>query len=191
MFEKKLLLASQSPRRADILRAVGWPFEVMAAAIDETRAPNEDPVTYVERLALTKAQTVAAAQRAPLVLGADTAVIVDDEILGQPRDRDDARRMLELLSDRWHDVLTGVALVAVDDSAGSRTLVSHERTRVKFCPLSESDIDWYIGTGESMGKAGAYGIQGAAAIFIAEIQGDYFNIVGLPIRLVLEMAQQI
>ena len=182
---KKLILASRSPRRAEILNAVGWPFEAVAADIDESVRADEDPVHYVKRLALTKAQTVARKSSENLVLGADTTVVVEGELLGQPLDDDDARRMLKLLSGRWHEVLTGVALVRGDQDP--QPLVEFETTRVRFAEMSVAEIDWYVATGEPRGKAGAYGIQGHAALFVEEIAGDYFNIVGLPLRLVYEM----
>jgi len=122
-----------------------------------------------------------------LVLGADTTVVVDDQILAQPVNDEDAKRMLRLLNGKWHEVLTGVALVRV----GGESRVDYETTRVRFAEMSEKEIDWYISTGEAQGKAGAYGIQGAAGLFIEEIQGDYFNIVGLPIRLVYELARRV
>ena len=118
-------------------------------------------------------------------MGADTTVVVEAELLGQPLDDNDARRMLRLLSGKWHDVLTGVALMRSGDEA--QALVDHEKTRVRFAEISDEEIDWYISTGEPRGKAGAYGIQGHAALFIEEIAGDYFNIVGLPVRLVYKM----
>ena len=182
---EKLILASRSPRRAEILNAVGWPFEAVAADIDESVRAGEDAVSYVKRLALTKAQTVARKSSGGLVLGADTTVVVGGELLGQPLDDDDARRMLKLLSGRWHEVLTGVALVRGDQDA--QPLVEYETTRVRFAEMSVAEIDWYVATGEPRGKAGAYGIQGHAALFVEEIAGDYFNIVGLPLRLVYEM----
>jgi septum formation protein len=120
-----------------------------------------------------------------LVLGADTTVVVEETLLGQPHDQDDARRMLRLLSGKWHEVLTGVAIVRVS----GESKVDYETTRVRFAEMSEEEIDWYISTGEPKGKAGAYAVQGAAALFIEEIQGDYFNIVGLPIRLIFEMVK--
>jgi septum formation protein len=188
-FKQRLVLASGSPRRAEILRAVGWEFEAVAADIDETRFPSEEAVSYVERLARAKAETVAGKLRESLVLGADTVVLINKEILGQPRDDEDARRMLRLLSGRWHEVLTGVALVR--SGATPRALVEHETTRVRFAEMSAAEIEWYVSTGEPMGKAGAYGIQGGAALFIEEIQGDYFNVVGLPVRLVYELSRRI
>ncbi len=188
MIKDKLILASKSPRRAEILRAAGWPFEVIAADIDETRRDGEQAVDYVQRLAIEKAQAISANVSSGLILAADTTVVVDDHLLGQPVDDEDARRMLQLLSGRWHEVLTGVALLRVAES--ETRVVDHECTRVRFSDISRDEIDWYIATGEPRGKAGAYGIQGRAALFIEEIQGDYFNIVGLPVRLVYEMVQK-
>lgn len=182
---EKLILASGSPRRKELLTAVGWEFEAITAGIDESVKPGEDSVTYVQRLALSKAEAVATKLEHGLVLGADTTVVVDHQILGQPTDDDDARRMLQLLNNKWHEVLTGVAVVRV----GGESRVAHETTRVRFAEMSEREIDWYISTGEPRGKAGAYGIQGAAGLFIKEIEGDYFNIVGLPIRLVYELVK--
>ncbi len=186
---EKLVLASASPRRAEILRAVGWPFETRAANVDETRAPEEDAVAYVQRLARAKAEAVADRCESGLVVGADTVVVIGSEILGQPRDVEDARRMLRLLSGTWHEVLTGVALVRAGE--GNRRVVDHESTRVRFGQLSDMEINWYLGTGEPMGKAGAYAVQGSAALFIEEIQGDYFNVVGLPVRLLYKLAREL
>jgi len=186
MLTQKLILASKSPRRAEILRAVGWQFETIAANIDETRERDEDAVSYVKRLAKTKAEKIRAHVVNGTVLGADTTVVVNGEILEQPHDADDARRMLYLLNNKWHEVLTGVALIS-DGNGNDSVLVDYELTRVRFGEMSDAEIDWYISTGEPFGKAGAYGIQGHAALFIEEIQGDYFNIVGLPIRLVYEL----
>src|SRR5882724_10972663 len=143
MLREKLILASQSPRRAEILAAVGWEFEAIAADIDETRFTAEDAVSYVKRLARTKAETIAAKYPDLLVIGADTVVVIDGEILGQPRDDDDARRMLRLLSGKWHDVLTGVALMRA-----GQVVVEHEATRVRFSEMSAEEIDWYVAGGE-------------------------------------------
>jgi septum formation protein len=186
---EKLVLASKSPRRAEILRAVGWPFDVMAAGVDETPKASEDAVAYVRRLAQAKAEAIARRLSAGLVLGADTVVVVDGEILGQPRDSHDARSMLGLLAGKWHEVLTGVALLKIGEE--NRTAVDHESTRVRFGEMSQAEIDWYVESGEPMDKAGAYAVQGKAALFIEEIQGDYFNIVGLPVRLVYELAAEL
>ncbi|MGH9883424.1 MAG: Maf family protein [Pyrinomonadaceae bacterium] len=186
--QEKLVLASKSPRRAEILRAVGWPFEAVTTGIDETRQPSEDATTYITRLAREKAQAVAKDLSSGLVLGADTVVVIDSEILGQPRDQDDARRMLRLLSGKWHDVMTAVALVR----AGRGDVVTdHELTRVRFSEMADEEIDWYAASDEPKDKAGAYAVQGKAALFIEEIQGEYFNIMGLPIRLVYELTQRI
>jgi septum formation protein len=184
----KIILASRSPRRAEILSAVGWPFEVEVAGVDETLHQEEKPVDYVQRLAVAKAEAVAMKMEAGLVLGDDTTDVIDDHILGQHIDEHDARRMLRLLSSRWHDVLTGVALVR---AGSTQRQVSHEITRVRFAELTSDEIEWYVSTHEPMDKAGAYGVQGKAALFIEEIQGDYFNVVGLPIRLVYEVAMRI
>jgi septum formation protein len=186
MLNEKLILASKSQRRVEILTAVGWEFEALAANIDETRLAAEDAVKYVKRLAQTKAQTIAQKFPDRLIVGADTVVVIDGAILGQPRDDDDARRMLGLLNGKWHDVLTGVALLRA-----TQVVVEHETTRVRFAEMSAEEIDWYVSTGEPRGKAGAYGIQGPAALFIKEIQGDYFNVVGLPVRLVFELSRRI
>ena len=182
---EKLVLASSSPRRTELLNRAGWPHEVVVAGIDETVRAQEDPATYVKRLARSKAEAVAERlEPGGFVLGADTTVVIDNQILGQPLDDADARRMLKLLNGKWHEVLTGVALLKV----GGHTRVDHETTRVRFAEMSESEIDWYVASGEPVGKAGAYGIQGKAALFIEEIEGDYFNIMGLPIRLVYKLA---
>lgn len=181
----RLVLASGSPRRAEILRAVGWPFEAEAADVDESLRAGERPVEYVERLAREKAAAVARTRLFGLVLGADTVVVCEGEILGKPRDDEDARRMLRALSGRWHEVLTGVALVRAEDS---RVEVAHERTRVRFCRMTEEEIDWYVETNEPADKAGAYAVQGRAALFIEGLEGDYWNVVGLPVRLVYELA---
>jgi septum formation protein len=180
---EKLVLASGSPRRAEILERAGWPHEIIVAGIDETVLANEEPAAYVQRLACGKAEAVANRLSEGVVLGADTTVVVANEILGQPVDDADARRMLRLLNAKWHEVLTGVAVMRV----GGETRVAYETTRVRFAEMSEQEIDWYIATREPFGKAGAYGIQGKAALFIEEIEGDYFNIMGLPIRLVYEL----
>jgi septum formation protein len=181
---EKLVLASGSPRRAEILERAGWPHEIIVAGIDETVLPNEEPAAYVQRLARSKAEAVASRLKEGLVLGADTTVVVANQILGQPVDDADARRMLQLLNAKWHDVLTGVAVVRV----GGDARAGYQTTRVRFAEMSEHEIEWYIATGEPFGKAGAYGIQGKASLFIEEIEGDYFNIMGLPIRLVYELS---
>jgi septum formation protein len=184
---EKVVLASSSPRRKEVLDAAGWPYEAIVAGIDESVKPNERPWVYVQRLARAKAEAVAERLQSGLVLGADTTVVIDNQILGQPEDDEDARRMLQLLNGKWHEVLTGVAVVRV----GGESAVDYETTRVRFAEMTDREIDWYVATGEARGKAGAYGIQGAAGLFIEEIHGDYFNIVGLPIRLAYELAAKV
>jgi septum formation protein len=173
-----LVLASQSPRRAEILRQAGIPFTVRAAPVDETARTNERPEDYVRRLAEAKAL---AAMPSPdeTVLGADTTVVVGNEMLAKPADADDARRMLAMLSGRRHEVLTGICLVR-----GEERIRDHAVTAVWFAPLSARQIEDYVASGEPMDKAGAYAVQGFASKFIPRIEGCYFNVVGLPIALV-------
>jgi len=181
----KLILASSSPRRIEILRTVSWPFEACPVDIDETRQPHEEAASYVERLAQEKAQAAAGAVDAgATIVGADTVVVIDAEILGKPRDEDDARRMLRQLSGQWHQVLTGVALIK---GTPAEIRVAHETTEVKFAAMREDEIDWYVVSGEPLDKAGAYAIQGLGSRFIEGIRGDYFNIVGLPVRLLYQL----
>ena len=185
-----LVLASTSPRRAEILRAVGWPFETLKVEIDETPGASEDPAAYVERLARGKAEAAAhRVQGRAIVLGADTTVVVEGHMLGKPLDEADARSMLQRLSGRWHEVLTGVALVRA--GVEPQSIVAHQTTRVRFAALSDEEIRWYAATGEPMDKAGAYAVQGRAALFIEQIEGEYYNIVGLPVRLVYRLAREI
>ena len=181
-----LILASSSPRRAEILRAVGWPFETHAAGVDETRLDAEAPEDFVRRLAREKAERVARTRLFGLVLGADTTVVAHGEVLEKPRDEQDARRMLRLLSEHWHEVLTGVALVRAETG---RAVVGIERTRVRFAAMTDEEIAWHVETGDVLDKAGAYAVQGRAALFIEAIDGDYWNVVGLPVRLVYELAR--
>lgn len=181
-----LILASASPRRAEILKSVGWEFDKITADVDESVQKNELPDSYVERLARTKAKAVAAKIDKGLILGADTTVLVDEEIIGKPTDLQDAREMLEKLSGRWHEVLTGVALF----KKNGKDLTyrdGHERTRVKFAKLSDTEIKYLVEHGAPLDKAGAYAVQGVAAMFIEKIEGDYWNVVGLPIQLVYSL----
>ena len=180
----KLILASSSPRRAEILRTVGWPFEACPVDIDEARKPHEEAASYVERLAQEKARSAAGVVAGSTIIGADTVVVINAEILGKPHDEDDARRMLRQLSGHWHQVLTGVALI---NGTPSGIRVAHETTEVKFAGMSDDEIDWYVSSGEPLDKAGAYAIQGLGSRFIEGIRGDYFNIVGLPVRLLYEL----
>jgi septum formation protein len=182
----KLILASGSPRRAEILTAVGWEYEKQVADIDETELPGEKPEDYVRRLAREKAEAVAEKFPGALVLGADTIVVIENQIVGKPKDLADARRMLKMLSGHWHEVLTGVALVKI--TAGNlKTKVDMQRTRVKFAELSHAEIEFLVELGEPLDKAGAYAVQAQAALFIEQIEGDYWNVVGLPVNLVHEL----
>jgi septum formation protein len=184
-----LILASASPRRRELLTQAGFEFQVHPAHIPEDPRPGEEPVAYVTRLAREKAQTAFArlAEESPsglVVLGADTTVTVDGEILGKPEDAADAARMLRMLSGRSHLVVTGVAVVTAQS-----TEVASEVTAVRFLTLSEAEIEAYVASGEPMDKAGAYGIQGRAARWIPRIEGCYFNVVGLPLALVSTMLE--
>jgi septum formation protein len=175
----KLILASASPRRAEILRAAGFSFAVMSSAVDETPYPSESPQDHVQRLAAAKAELVAARAVGPaIVIAADTVVTLEGKILGKPRSTEDARKMLEQLSGRTHSVLTGVMLIRLPD-AQSRSFL--ESTLVHFARLSEDDIMQYLSTDEPYDKAGSYAIQGRAGRYIPRIEGCYFNVVGLPL----------
>jgi septum formation protein len=182
----RLVLASASPRRAELLRAAGIPFEVAAVDIDETFRPGEKPERAVARVAQAKAAACVALHPDAIVLGADTTVVVRGETLAKPVDAADAARMLRLLSGRSHDVLTGVCLCHQ-----GRRLVHVEPTRVQMAHLAETEIAWYISTGEPLDKAGAYAIQGIASRFIDGIQGSYSNVVGLPISNVYELLKEL
>ena len=175
-----LVLASASPRRADLLREAGIAFQAAPAHIDESEGFGESPESYVARLAREKAEVVWRARSGSYVLGADTTVVVDDAILAKPADAADAARMLQLLSGRAHRVLTGVCLLG--PSGFSRAAVVS--TTVTFGRLSEADIAWYVGTGEPLDKAGAYAVQGGASRFVQQIDGSFSNVVGLPMELV-------
>jgi septum formation protein len=178
-----LLLASRSPRRAELLRAAGIPFDVAAADIDETPLEDEPPEAHVRRLSAAKARAVHVLRPDAAILAADTVVVVDHRILGKPRDASDATAMLRALSGRAHDVFTGVAVL----SSLAEIDVAVARTRVWFSDLSEDAIDWYVASGEPMDKAGAYAIQGLASRFVAAIDGSYSNVVGLPVELVYRL----
>ncbi len=173
------MLASRSPRRAELLTAAGIAFDVHAVEIDERPGDGEAPAAYVERLAIEKAQAVFALHPSDTVLGADTTVVVDGRMLGKPEDRAEALSMLRALSGRAHDVFTGVAIVNPDG-----VYSGVERTRVWFDAVTDEDISWYVDSGEPMDKAGAYAIQGLASRFIPKIEGSYTNVVGLPVALV-------
>jgi septum formation protein len=177
----KLVLASASPRRAQILHDAGIPFEIHAASVDESRRVGELRADYVRRLALAKARAAASAQPDSndcLFIGADTVVVATDEILGKPESSSDARRMLHLLSGTVHEVHTGLAVVR---RPGGMEGIIEEITRVTFARLTDELIESYMATGEPFDKAGAYGIQGIGGRYVTRIEGCYFNVMGLPL----------
>jgi septum formation protein len=177
-----LVLASASPRRADLLRAAGFSFEIHPAHVDERRHDGEGPAGYVRRVAHDKARTVHEQRPDRIILAADTTVVVDGHVLAKPEDDRDAQRMLRMLSGRAHEVLTAVA-IASGTIIGARTAA----TTVEFAPLTDEEIAWYVASGEPADKAGGYAIQGLASRFVTRIQGSYSNVVGLPVALVYEM----
>lgn len=176
----KLVLASQSPRRREILERAGFDFTVRTAGVPEQHIPGESPVDYVRRLSLAKAQAVVR-QPKEVILGADTVVVIDDHVLEKPEDAPDAHRMLRLLSGRAHTVVTGIALLMED-----RIIQDHAETRVYFSHMTDSEIEAYVASGEPMDKAGGYAIQGLASKWVHRIEGCYFNVVGLPVSLVYQ-----
>ena len=179
----KIILASASPRRRELLRAVGLTFDVCVSDVEETILPGWSADEAARGLARQKAEAVAAQHPEACVIGADTVVVIDNQILEKPKDAEDAKRMLRLLSGREHRVVTGVCL-----AFGSRRRVFSQETAVRFFPLSDDEIARYVATGEPMDKAGAYGIQAFGALLVEGITGDYFNVVGLPVaRLMREL----
>jgi septum formation protein len=203
-----LILASASPRRAELLRAAGIQFDVLPADVDESVLPGETAERHVRRLAEAKARAVVPRAGGRRVLSADTVVVVGGEILGKPVDDGDARRMLRMLSGRSHEVLTGVCLLRYEGGRGKgeggtgedrgdwRQAIGHGEllaasevavTTVEVAPLTEAEIDWYVASGEPRDKAGAYAIQGLASRFVTRIDGSYSNVVGLPVAIVYRM----
>jgi len=189
----RLVLASASPRRAELLAAAGFDFEVMPVEVDERPRERERAEDYVRRLAAEK--SAKAMERihdvATIVLGADTAVVVDGEILGKPRDAKDARAMLRRLSGRWHEVVTGISMRRRSSSSEHVELGLVEKTVVLFGPLGDLEIDWYVQSGEGSDKAGGYAVQGLASRFVQRIEGSYSNVVGLPVAATHELMRQI
>jgi len=181
-----LVLASASPRRRDLLSAIGIHFQVVPANIDEGAADNESPATHVKRLALAKARQVSEKIPDLWVLGADTIVVKDEQILGKPRNKQDAKRMLSILSHATHTVYTGYALVHARQP--KREKIRHVRSSVLIRRLAPEEIAAYVGTGEPMDKAGAYAVQGIGAAIVERVSGSYTNVVGLPL---CEVAQDL
>ena len=167
-----------------MLRAAGIEFDVQPAHVNESVRAGEDPLSYVRRVAIEKAAAIHRQHPDRVVLAADTTVVVDHHMLGKPVDDEDARRMLRLLSGRWHQVITAVAVAASGVDAGVET------TAVEFAHLGEDELVWYVASGEPADKAGAYAIQGLASRFVLRIDGSYSNVVGLPVALVYEMLKR-
>ena len=174
----QLILASKSPRRAQLLNQVGVKFKIIPSHIDESIHLSANPVQAVRQLALAKAQSVADKRNTGIIIGADTIVVINRKILGKPKNQADACRLLIQLSGKTHQVITGIAVI---DAKTKTKKVSHCITSVRFCKLTKKAIDEYIATGDPFDKAGGYGIQGKGALFVACITGDYFNVVGLPL----------
>ena len=186
----RLILASASPRRADLLRAAGFTFDTVVADVDEAVRPGESPALHVRRLAAEKSAAALggpakAGRHDACVLAADTTVVIDNEILGKPRDDHDAAAMLERLSGRRHDVLTGVSIRRNAFEVGRV-----ESTAVSFAALTPDEVAWYVGSGEGRDKAGGYAIQGLASRFVTRIEGSYSNVVGLPVAAVVELLRE-
>jgi len=179
--DQPLILASRSPRRRQLLEMLGIPIVVASADVQELRLPRESPGDYARRLARDKARAAPGA----LVLGADTIVVVDGDVLEKPVDAEDALRMLRRLQGRTHEVITAIALIAQ-----GRTFQASDTTRVTFRPVEDDLLRAYVATGEPMDKAGAYGIQGYGGALVERIEGDFFSVMGLPVRLVLDLLKE-
>lgn len=182
----KIILASSSPRRKELLQLIHLPFTVHPSDVDENISEPLPPNKMVEELAYRKAADIAKNYHEGIVIGADTIVVLDDEILGKPKNVDDAFAMLTRLQGRTHEVYSGIAII---DAATEKNKVTHQKTKVVMKPLTEEEITLYINTKEPMDKAGSYGIQGIGAMLIEGIEGDYFNVVGLPVSLLTQELQ--
>ncbi len=181
-----LILASKSPRRFDLMKMLGFPFSVVESDISEEDEQIQSPWEYVEHLASKKAESVYHKHPEDCIIGFDTIVYIDGEILGKPHTPENAVAYLKKLRGRTHLVYTGVCVLL-----GNQVLVSHDCTKVHFIEMTDAEIEWYVSTGEPLDKAGAYGIQGPAALFVDSIQGNYFNVVGLPIPLLYQMLKKV
>ncbi len=182
----RLILASESPRRAELLSAAGFAFDIVQPRIEEAPRPGESPEMFVERAAREKLAQVECRESGTVVIAADTVVVIDGTILGKPRDAEHAMSMLKRLSGRHHEVLTGVAV-----RAGEQVVTAVERTAVHFLPLSDEEIAWYVASGEPRDKAGAYAVQGLGSRFVHRIEGSYSNVVGLPVATVYRLLRQL
>ncbi|MFB3896401.1 MAG: nucleoside triphosphate pyrophosphatase [bacterium] len=176
----QIILASKSPRRAQLLTQIGLKYRIVPSHIDESKYTNSNPIRTARQLAIAKAKVVAQKYRTGIIIGADTIVVIDRQILGKPKDKHDARKLLSILSGRTHRVITGLAVL---DVKSNRIKLGHSITYVTFRKLAQKEIDEYIATGDPFDKAGSYGIQGKGALFVDRITGDYFNVVGLPLVL--------
>lgn len=184
---KKMILASSSPRRAELLKQIGLNFEIMVGNVDETPLPGLSPPDLVEYLAEKKATAVAVELNDGIVIAADTVVVWQGQVLGKPRSEDEAFAILSRLQGSVHEVFTGVALI---NARSGQVLVGHEKTRVFFRAIGEEEICRYVVSGEPLDKAGAYGVQGLAAIFIERLEGCYTNVVGLPLTRLSQMLKE-
>ena len=182
---QKIILASKSPRRKQILEQVGLDFEIEVSDFDETQIKFKTPQEMVEKLSLEKAKIIAQGNPDAIIIGADTTVIFRKEIIGKPKSKEDAFRILSLLSGNTHEIVTGFTVIK-----GSKSITKHITSKVKFKKLSEAEINAYVETGEPMDKAGGYGIQEKGGLFMENIEGDYFNVVGLPIFAVAEALKE-
>jgi len=186
MSECRVVLASGSPRRRQLLELIGIEHEVQPANIDESVRPRETPARYAERLAREKASVIASRDPDRITIAADTTVVVNKKVLGKPENEEDARRMLSMLSGREHTVITAIAV-----ARGRKLRSAVEEVRVRFRRLREDEIDAYIATGEPMDKAGAYGIQGYGATIVECIEGDYFSVMGLPLARLVDLLRDL
>jgi septum formation protein len=186
--ETKIILASASPRRADLLRNIGVEFELEPSQVQERPHSGEAPPDYIIRIARAKVVAIARRRESGLVIGADTIVVLDGRLLGKPENEEGARHMLRQLSGKWHAVMTGIALY---DAATRREVADFDKTLVRFAQMTDKEIDWYVGTGEPMDKAGSYAIQGLGGLFVDEIAGNYYNVVGMPLPLLYRLARRL
>lgn len=188
MKTKQIILASGSPRRKQILEQGGLNFTVEVSDYEEKSIPGVVPSEFVETLSLEKAKAVAKNHNDAIIIGADTIVVLDNQILGKPKTKEDAREMLKKLSGNTHSVFTGFTVI---DTVNKRTITNHVETRIRFKNLSEEEISGYVETGEPMDKAGAYGVQDRGALFVEYIEGDYSSVMGLPILKIFEILKEL
>lgn len=184
---KRIILASMSPRRKALLEILGIPFTIVVSDFEEELTNNKNPQQLVEELSLGKAKAVCQKETNAIIIAADTIVVCNNQVLGKPKSKDDAKRMLQLLSNTTHQIITGMTIMDTDTK---QTLTRSETARVFMRQITEEEIDTYISTGEPLDKAGAYGIQEKGAIFVKKVEGDFFNIVGLPLYTLAQSLKQ-